>query len=191
MIHGFYLEKVAPTLDSLDVNLIKISKGTNTSLYHLVQKLGFKYKKCDKHSVIMESMKIVVWRYKHLIEITKYRAQNYLIVYLEETWYDSHDTEEKIWIDSSKESNLSVPVSKGKRVAICHAGLSEGFVDNALVLCGKDITKCYIEYHRDMNSDISKIWFHDKLIPNIYKDRKTLIVLDNATYHCRLMGKTP
>ena len=191
MIHGFYLEKVAPTLDSLDVNLIKISKGTNTSLYHLVQKLGFKYKKCDKHSVIMESMKIVVWRYKHLIEITKYRAQNYLIVYLEETWYDSHDTEEKIWIDSSKESNLSVPVSKGKRVAICHAGLSEGFVDNALVLRGKDITKCYIDYHRDMNSDISKIWFRDKLIPNIYKDRKTLIVLDNATYHCRLMGKTP
>ena len=54
------------------MKLIKISKGTDyefcykhKSLYHL--ELGFKYKKCDKHSVIMESMKIVGWRYKHLI----------------------------------------------------------------------------------------------------------------------------
>lgn len=37
----------------------------------------------------------------------------------------------KIWTDSSKESNLSAPVSKGKRVLTCHAGSTEGFVGNA------------------------------------------------------------
>ena len=66
IIYGFYCEKVVPTLDSLHAKLIKISKGTyhefchkRTSLFRLVHKLGFKYKKCDKRSVIMESMKNV------------------------------------------------------------------------------------------------------------------------------------
>ena len=44
----------------------------------------------------MENMKIVLWMYKYLLEIVKYRAQNYLIVYLDEAWYDSHDTVKKI-----------------------------------------------------------------------------------------------
>ena len=42
-----------------------------------------------------------------------------------------------------------------------------------------------------MNSDVFESWFGDKLIPNLPKDIKTLIVLDNAKYHCRLMEKTP
>ena len=33
----------------------------------------------------MESMKIFAWRYKYLLEIAKYSAQNYLITYLDET----------------------------------------------------------------------------------------------------------
>ena len=33
----------------------------------------------------MESMEIVAWRYKYLLEIAKYSAQNYLISYLDET----------------------------------------------------------------------------------------------------------
>lgn len=64
----------------------------------------------------MESMKIA-WMYRYLLEIAKNRAQNYVIVYVDETWYDSHDTVKKIWTDSSV-SNLFAPVSKGKRFAI-------------------------------------------------------------------------
>ena len=95
----------------------------------------------------------------------------------------------KIWTDSSKESNLSLPASKVKRVVICRAGSLEGFVDHALLLCGKDVSKCYIDCHQNMNSEVSKSWFGNKLIPNIFKDRKMLIVLDNAKYHRRLMEK--
>ena len=64
-IYGFYCEKLAPILDSLHVKIIKIFKGADyefhykrTSLYQVVQKLGFRYKKYDKRSVIMESMEI-------------------------------------------------------------------------------------------------------------------------------------
>ena len=78
----------------------------------------------------------------------------------------------KIWTDSSEQSNPSATVSKGKRVVIGHAGSAEGFVDNVLLLCGKDILK----YER---------W---SLIESLI-DRKTLIVLDNAKNPYRLMEK--
>ena len=42
-----------------------------------------------------------------------------------------------------------------------------------------------------MNGEIFKIWFGEKLIPNLPKNRKTLIALDNAKYHCKLMKKKP
>ena len=136
----------------------------------------------------MGSMKFIAWRYKYLLEIVKYRAQNYAMVYLDEIWYDSHDTVKKIWTDS-KESNLSAPVSKGKKVVICHAGSAEGFVDNTFLLCGKDISKCCVRYPKNMDGDVFESWFSNKLITNLLKDRKTLIVLGNAKYHCTLMEK--
>ena len=78
MICGFYFEKRAPYLDSLHAKLIKISKGTEyefhykcTSPYHLKQKHGFRYKKCDKGSVIMESMKITACSYKYFADCTR------------------------------------------------------------------------------------------------------------------------
>ena len=67
--------------------------------------------------------------------------------------------------------------------------VAESFVDNAILLCEKDISKCYIDYHRNMNREVFKNWLGDKFIPNILKERKTLIVLDNAKNHCRLMEK--
>ena len=42
-----------------------------------------------------------------------------------------------------------------------------------------------------MSSEVFKSWFGNKLIPSLPKDRKTMIVLDNAKYQCRLMEKTP
>ena len=88
----------------------------------------------------------------------------------------------KIWTDPSKESNLSGPVSKRKRATICKAGGAESFVNNALLLCGTYISKCYMNYHENMNGEIFKSWFGNKLETNLLKDRKALTVLDNAKY---------
>ena len=80
-VYDFYHEKIVPTLDNLYGKLIQISKGTHyefrykrTSLYHLVRKLGFNIR-----NVINVALSWKVWNY--LLEIAKYRAQNYLIVY--------------------------------------------------------------------------------------------------------------
>ena len=125
----------------------------------------------------------------YLLEIAKCKAQNYLIVYLDETWYDSHNTVKKIWTDFFEESNLSAPVSKVKRIMICHTCSMEGFVYNALLLCGNNISKCYVDYHENMKGEVFESWFRDKHIPNLPQDRKKLTVLDNAKHHCRLTQK--
>ena len=42
-----------------------------------------------------------------------------------------------------------------------------------------------------MNGEVFESWFGNKLIPNLLSDRKTLTMLDNAKYYCRLIQKTP
>ena len=56
-----------------------------------------------------------------------------------------------------------------KRVVICHAGSAEGFVDNALLLCGKYISKCYVDYHQNMNGEVFENYFGNRLAPNLPK----------------------
>ena len=64
----------------------------------------------------MESMKIIMWRYKYLLEIAKYRAQNCLIVYLDATWYDSLDLQKGLiyLLQSQKEKKKFVQLAAMK-----------------------------------------------------------------------------
>ena len=95
-----------------------------------------------------------------------------------------------IWWDNTAKCSLSVPPSKGKKVVICHAGSSEGFVPNAVLLCGKQLSESYADYH-DMNAEIFKRWFANTLITNLPKDRKVVFMMVNAKYHSRLVDKSP
>ena len=48
-------------------------------------------------------------------------------MYLDETWFDSHETVSRLLSDGSKTCSLRGPVSRGKRIVIGHAGTSNGF----------------------------------------------------------------
>ena len=142
-IYGFYLKKVPPTLDTLLAKLQEISLDTNyqfpygrTTLYKIIKKLAFKYKKADNRKVIMESPRLVAWRYEYPMKIKKYRLENFLICYLHELWFDSHNTTRMLWSDDGTRCSVSAPPSRGKRMVFCHAG-TEGFVPNSLLLCKK------------------------------------------------------
>ena len=53
------------------------------------------------------------------------------------------------WSDGTKNCSVSGPSPRGKRVGIrvgkririCHAESSEGFVENSLLLCGKKLSE--------------------------------------------------
>ena len=85
----------------------------------------------------MKSPRVAAWRYKYLTKVRKYYEDGYLIVYLDETWFVSHDTVRMLWSDSTKRSSLSEPPLRGKQVVKYHAGKSKSFLEYSLLLCGK------------------------------------------------------
>ena len=122
----------------------------------------------------MASYRIVARRYEYLRKIEKLRAEGYLIIYLDETCFDSNETVRKLWADLTKYCSVSAPVSRGKRVVICHAGSKEGFVPNSLLLCGKDFAKSYADYHEDMNGAVFENWYLSIPFSQIYQKAEKL-----------------
>ena len=111
-------------------------------------------------------------------------------VFIDETWYDTHDVVKKAWSDNSGRCNVSKFISKGKRIVICHAGSEFGFITNSLLMCGKSLSKASAGYyHQDMNSDVFESWLEKQLLPNL--PQECVLIIDNASYHSRQEVKVP
>lgn len=191
-IYGCYKSNEIPTVEvirkKLDITGYNVG-CCNKTLQNWIKKMGFKFKTINKRQAIMESRRIVDLRNRYLEQITKYREEHRQIVYLDETWYDTHDTVRKGWTDGSRMCTPTMPANKGSRLIIVHCGGSEGWVPNALKLCGKKLEDCNVDYHKNMEADIFEEWFENTLIPNLYTN--SVIVLDNASYHSRQIIKVP
>lgn len=191
-IYQMYEEQKVPTLLSLSARLSEddcdISCST-TTLWRTLRRLGFLFKKIDKRQVIMESHRLQQLRIQYLEKINKARSENRTIIYLDETWYDTHDTPSKGWTDKSKKCHTKAPSNKGKRITILHAGSEDGWVPNCLFLAAKNISDSSLDYHCDTTAEVFEDWFQNKLLPNI--PPKSSIVMDNASYHSRQLNKVP
>ena len=67
-VHEFYSEKKYPTMDSL-LSTVKekgIFSGEDTTLWRVMRKMGFKYKKVNDKRYIYEQPSIIVWRHEYL-----------------------------------------------------------------------------------------------------------------------------
>ena len=191
-IYNLYKKNIVPTLKMIREQLSDYPDYNYRSLdtlRNVLLECGFKYKKIDNRMVIMESRRIVGLRIDYLGKIKEYRQQNRHIVYLDETWFDTHDVVQYGWVDSSQNCALNAPCSRGKRVIILHAGSENGFVPNALLLSAKNISQSSADYHEDMTADLFEKWFSEQLLPNIPPN--SVIVLDNASYHSRILNKIP
>ena len=71
-------------------------------LYAYLVKIGLQYQKSDNQKNIMKSKILLAWRYKYLMKMQKNRKDSYLIVYLDETWFFSHDTVRMLRSDGAK-----------------------------------------------------------------------------------------
>lgn len=139
----------------------------------------------------MESARIVSWRYKFIDRIRKLRSEGCRIIYLDETWFDTHDVVKKGWDDGTCNCVLKAPTSRGKRIMVLHAGGSEGWVDNCLYLSAKNIGDSKADSHDEMTATVFENWFKNRLLANLPRDRKCIIILDNASYHSRQKIKIP
>ncbi|KAI4454306.1 hypothetical protein MML48_9g00011692 [Holotrichia oblita] len=136
----------------------------------------------------MESERLLLLRDEYLTKMKAYREEKSFICYLDETWYDTHDTRKKGWDDSTGMCSINVPVSRGKRIIIAHAGCMDGWVGEAL-LSAKNIKSSSLDYHEDMTSSLFEDWFVKKLLPALLS--RSAIVMDNASYHSRQFIKIP
>ena len=108
-------------------------------------------------------------------------------MYLDETWINSHEAPERIWVDEDGSGGWKRPSGKGEKLIIVHAGTALGSVPE----CGnwfKSKTKS-ADYHDEMNAQHSLEWFETQLVPNI--PPHFLIILDNAKYHNTVVEKVP
>lgn len=191
-VYAMYAEQRVPTVSMLKFRLSEDETNIScsfTSLRRILSQMGFKYRAIAKKQVVMESQRLRQWRFNYINSIREYRSANRPIIYLDETWFDTHDTPNKGWTDMSEYCQSKAPSNKGKRITIIHAGSEKGFVPNCLLLSAKHIKDSSLDYHQDTNAELFEGWFKNRLLPNI--PQNSVIVMDNASYHSRQLKKTP
>lgn len=191
-IYDSYKKNIVPTtksiLKTLNEKRFDISYSEETFRLYL-RSLGFVYKNINQRAAIMESERLKRHRFQYIQDIRKYRAEGRPIIYLDETWYDTHDIQNRGLNDGSSSCILNVPPSRGKRIIILHAGYANGWIPGALLLSAKNIKNCSADYHQEMDGPLFETWFENQLLPNV--PANSVIVMDNAKYHSRQLSKKP
>ncbi|XP_054718492.1 uncharacterized protein LOC129227896 [Uloborus diversus] len=124
------------------------------------------------------------------------RQEGRKIYYMDETWLNAGHTLDKVWTDTCVESSkqaflsglstgLKAPSGKGERLIITHIGSAAGFLQQGLLLFKSNKNK---DYHKDMDAACFEDWFKN-ILPHL--EPNSVVVMDNAKYHCRREEKFP
>lgn len=149
-------------------------------LWKALHSIGFRYGKVDQKNMgHLERSDIVHRRTHFLRSIKEHRSNNRPIVYLDETWIDSHIYPQRMWMGEGMPKR-KLPSGRGQRFVILHCGSDTGFIDNCSLVFESKANDGR-DYHSEMNSNIFKTWVRDQLLPNLPKE--SVVVMDNASYH--------
>lgn len=190
-VQEFYDRGEYPTVAKLRVRLIeKINfSGCVKSLWVILKNMGYSYKKGNNgRKFLMERNDIIASRMIFLRKMHDVRKDSLSrpVIYLDETWVNANHSPKFIWQSSTSQGGLKVPLGKGSRLIICHAGSADqGFIPSAQLVFQ---SKSTVDYHEEMNSEVFKKWFLD-LLRGL--DEPCVIVMDNASYHSAYAEKIP
>jgi hypothetical protein len=136
-------------------------KLTKYKLWKTLHELGFRYKKLSgQRKALVERVDIVNQRINYLRTIKKKREEGFKPVYLDETWCDTNHTTSHQWAAEDDSKNRKLPLGKGQRFVILHAGCEDGFL-NGCELVFKGISTDGRDYHTEMNSIIFEKWVNE------------------------------
>ncbi|KAJ4440379.1 hypothetical protein ANN_08520 [Periplaneta americana] len=121
----------------------------------------------------------------YLRKMKKYREEGREIVYVDETWVDSNLTHRRCW-QSDDLMGVQDNMNLGNRLII-HARGASGFLAGAELIYKAGSTTG--DYHGQMNSVNFQKWVVNQLMPNLQPN--SVVVLDNAPYHCIQVDKAP
>ncbi|XP_053995333.1 uncharacterized protein LOC128885358 [Hylaeus anthracinus] len=198
-VHEFYLKNEIPTADKV----LKVVNDDNdvpnvnrTILYKLLKILNFQHARRGRSSMLFDREEIVVWRREYLRKIKTYRNDGRKIYYLDETWINADRTRQHVvkveTISPSMQatsSGLYTGVknssSTGKRLIVCHIGSRDGFVPGGMWAFESKMSG---DFQEEITHDSFENWFL-KILPKL--EKHSVIVLDDAHYHCRKVEKIP
>ncbi|XP_042893704.1 uncharacterized protein LOC122267665 [Penaeus japonicus] len=187
-IFSFYERDEIPTVEAL---LKRVKEppvnfsGAYSSLYRVVKQLGFRYKRIDGgRYILLERSDVAAARNKYLRAISGNRKSRRPRpeIYLDETWINENECLTR-GLKVNGFSGPKLKKKKGARYFIMHAGGEDGFVPGALFFQSKTDTEYVINHTR------FQTWFERQLLPNI--PAHSLIVMDNAWYHSKILNKAP
>lgn len=202
LVHSFFMRNEPPTLDKVkramdqDDSLPRVARST---LHRILKKVGFRFKKRSRQSLLIEREDLILWRHRYLREIKQFREEGRPIFYLDETWTFAGLTTPKSWQDTNLKTSrqsflegfgrgcLRDPTGKGERLIVLHVGNEYGFLDGAGLVFRT--TGKLADYHGDMNSENFEKWVKEVLLPRL--PPRAVIVMDNAKYHSRELDKAP
>lgn len=168
-------------------------KGSVSSMYVILKSLGFRYRRTnDGRKFLLERSDIVATRLKFLRKVHNIRSSgdSRPIFYLDETWVNQNHSRKDIWQDSFGRGGLKVPVGKGGRLIICHVGSAKtGFIPESKWVFRSQPKNKVSDYHSEMSADTFKEWFVNRFLN--YLEEGSIIIMDNASYHSRILDKLP
>ena len=111
-------------------------RGHSTTLWKLLRRIGFTYKKVQDKRYVYEQPRIIEWRHKYLRRMRKNRSENRPVVFPDETWVNTHDGRERTWVEVDQETGgtkggVRKPSWKGTPLIILHAGSCKGWINGA------------------------------------------------------------
>jgi transposase/DNA-directed RNA polymerase subunit H (RpoH/RPB5) len=198
-VHEFYFRNELPTIDKVMAIVNEdedLPTFRRTTFYKLLKDMNFKYVRRGRDSTLIDRDDIVIWRRNYLKTVKLMRQEGRRIYYIDETWLNAGHTKSRVWKDetikSAKQAFLSglsvgnkAPSGKGSRLIITHIGSDTGFVEGGLWIFKSNKSG---DYHEEMNAESFERWFAT-VLPLL--EDNSVIVLDNAPYHCRKREKLP
>ncbi len=158
------------------------------TLARTLDRWGFEFGKGTRSQHLKEKDHVIAARQRYLRKKRGNRVSGRGLetirpeVYLDESYVNKNHSNDFIWYSGEDGPWVQKPTGKGERLIIINAITKDSWVRGAKLVFKS--TKKTGDYHGQMNRGLFLKWFTEKLLPNI--PDKSLIVMDNATYHNQL-----
>lgn len=164
-------------------------KVNSRNMQRTLIRLGMEWRETKKKGIIYrESPDIIRKRRSYLYQLKEYRClpdkEKYLEIWTDESYIHHHHSFNYSWYGIS---DFVKRQHKGRRLVILAAGSKNGFVPQSIkTYCAQKPTG---DYHGNISKTIYYKWFTENLLPNL--TQKSLIIMDNASYHTALPEGAP
>ena len=165
------------------------------TLSRVIKSIGFRYGKTKfGKPAIAESPRIRELRDQFLTKYFWYVENGYNMYFEDESWIHTSDIKSGYsWSDGSPECiHPCFEPTKGPLLIIAHVGSKDGFVKGPN---GEDLSfvmnthKPDPGYKKNMNAENFEHWMINIILPRV--PRKSVLVMDNCSYHKRIPNKKP